>query len=421
MGEKISGYTADATSNPIKTVDLLDFSNEDGAAAYDVSKKILVSEFITFLNGTINNVYNANDTLTGPRTITAATNFLKQLGGDVIVETIDEISDYAFLIQDASQAERGRFGLDVGTGSAILTMNTISGEWFSAVDEVVNINTDILHVNATNIGMGTASPLSSNLLDVNVVQGGLNPLCFYKDRVGGASVGDVMQISFDFNDSIGVRQSGTSNILSRVIGTGAGNVDTSLILSNTLQVRSVGANTGAVVIHPSANTQSATAFLDVRQTASSTFNTALQVQGKGNTASQIVIWAKNLAGNTLFYVDGTSKFFFNVNQLTTGDFQMNGGVDANTFYMNAGTDRVGFGIAAPLGKVDIDQNNATGAIPALKLNQDDLSEEFIEFAGTIAVGNPIEAIGAKTLTTTHFLKVTITGGLTRYIPIGTIA
>lgn len=421
MGEKISGYTADATSNPIKAVDYLDLSNEDGGGGYDVSKKILVSEFLTFLNGNIDNIYTADGTLTGNREVTASTFWTKFTGGDVIVESVDEISDYAFLIQDQAQAERGRFGIDVGTGSAILTMNTISGEWFSAVDEVVNINTDILHVNATNIGMGTTSPSSLNLLDINVIVGSVNPLGFYEDRVGGASVGDVMLINFDYNDSLGTRQTGTSGILSRVIGTGAGTVDTSLTFAETMQVRSTGANKGAVVIHPAATTQSANAFLDVRQTASSDFNTALLVQGKGNSASQIVIWAKNLAGNTLFYVDGTSKFFFNVNQLATGDFQMNGGTDANTFYMNAGTDRVGFGLAAPLGKVDIDQNNATGAIPALKLNQDDLSEEFIEFAGTIAVGNPIEAIGAKTLTTTHFLKVTITGGLTRYIPIGTIA
>jgi hypothetical protein len=55
------------------------------------------------------------------------------------------------------------------------------------------------------------------------------------------------------------------------------------------------------------------------------------------------------------------------------------------------------------------------------LEQADVSEEMIEFLCPIGVGNAIEAVGAKTLTVTHFVKVTIEGGLTRYLPVGTIA
>lgn len=85
------------------------------------------------------------------------------------------------------------------------------------------------------------------------------------------------------------------------------------------------------------------------------------------------------------------------------------------------TGNVGVGIAAPIGRLHIDQSSLTGAIPTLYLDQSDLSEEMIEFNTTIGVGNPVEAIGAKTLTTTHFIKITLPGGLTRYIPAGTIA
>jgi len=46
---------------------------------------------------------------------------------------------------------------------------------------------------------------------------------------------------------------------------------------------------------------------------------------------------------------------------------------------------------------------------------------MIEFIGTIGTGNAIEAVAAKTLTVTHFIKVTIPGGLTRYFEVGTIA
>ena len=61
------------------------------------------------------------------------------------------------------------------------------------------------------------------------------------------------------------------------------------------------------------------------------------------------------------------------------------------------------------------------AIPVLTLTQSDVDQDMIEFVSTIGTGNAIEAVGAKTLTTTHFIKVTIPGGLTRYFPVGTIA
>lgn len=73
------------------------------------------------------------------------------------------------------------------------------------------------------------------------------------------------------------------------------------------------------------------------------------------------------------------------------------------------------------GQLHVDQVSTTGAIPTLFLDQADISEEMIEFNTTIGTGNAIEAIASKTLTTTHFIKVTIPGGLTRYIPVGTIA
>ena len=69
----------------------------------------------------------------------------------------------------------------------------------------------------------------------------------------------------------------------------------------------------------------------------------------------------------------------------------------------------------------VDQDASAGAIPVLTLDQADISEEMIEFITTIGTGNAIEVVGAKTLTTTHFIKVTIPGGLTVYFPVGTIA
>ena len=79
------------------------------------------------------------------------------------------------------------------------------------------------------------------------------------------------------------------------------------------------------------------------------------------------------------------------------------------------------GVTTALAQVHIDQTSTTGAVPVLYLDQADISEEMIEFNTTIGTGNAIEAVGAKALTTTHFIKVTLPGSLTRYIPCGTIA
>ena len=105
------------------------------------------------------------------------------------------------------------------------------------------------------------------------------------------------------------------------------------------------------------------------------------------------------------------------------DFRAEGDTDPNLLTTDAGLERVGVGIAlgGHLAKLHVDQFSTSAAIPVLLLDQADVSEEMIEFVTTIGVGNAIEAIGAKSLTTTHFVKISIPGGLTRYIPVGTIA
>ncbi len=86
---------------------------------------------------------------------------------------------------------------------------------------------------------------------------------------------------------------------------------------------------------------------------------------------------------------------------------------------NAGLIKVGTGTVSA--QLHVDQSSSTAARPVLLLDQADVSEEMIEFVSTVGTGNAIEAVGAKVLTTTHFIKVTLPGALTRYIPVGTIA
>ena len=82
---------------------------------------------------------------------------------------------------------------------------------------------------------------------------------------------------------------------------------------------------------------------------------------------------------------------------------------------------VGLGEAVPAAQADINQSSLTAAVPVLKLTQADLSEEMIKFDATIGVGNTIEAIGAKSFTQTHFLKINVEGLGVKYMPIGDLA
>ena len=82
--------------------------------------------------------------------------------------------------------------------------------------------------------------------------------------------------------------------------------------------------------------------------------------------------------------------------------------------------RVGIGASSPSAQLHVDQASSTAAIPVLTLDQADVSEEILEIISTAGTGNAVEAVGAKTLTTTEFIKITLNGN-TRYIPCGTIA
>lgn len=60
-------------------------------------------------------------------------------------------------------------------------------------------------------------------------------------------------------------------------------------------------------------------------------------------------------------------------------------VGDNWLFVEGSSGRVGIGIAASLaGLCHIDQSSLTGAIPALLLDQADISEEFIRFIGSAA-------------------------------------
>lgn len=91
------------------------------------------------------------------------------------------------------------------------------------------------------------------------------------------------------------------------------------------------------------------------------------------------------------------------------DFRIQGDNDISAFYSDASVDAVGFGIAAPLAKVHVDQTSTTGAKPVLLLDQADVSEEFIRFIGTSANGvltqSIVEAADVTSFTVNAYGKV----------------
>jgi hypothetical protein len=128
------------------------------------------------------------------------------------------------------------------------------------------------------------------------------------------------------------------------------------------------------------------------------------------------------AGGGLSFKDSSlnQEWGIQTNAVTTDGLEFIDGASSVVMTLEHGGN-VGIGTTNPSAKTHIDQSSTTAAIPVLTLDQADISEEMISFESTIGTGNPIEAVAAKTLTTTHFIKVTLTGGLTRYIPAGTIA
>jgi len=127
---------------------------------------------------------------------------------------------------------------------------------------------------------------------------------------------------------------------------------------------------------------------------------SLTFKPSGGTGVALTEGAKHILytdGSTMFDVasdlgvlGASGNVTFNGGTLTFNssgadtDAQFYGDNDNNTLYLDASTDRVGVGVAAPAAKMEIDQNSGTGAIPCLNLDQGDADQAFIDHVGTSA-------------------------------------
>lgn len=343
---------------------------------------------------------NQTITLSGDVTGSGATAITTNVGAiNGVAYNADPLTQYGLLAGRATPQQLA-FGnaASASTGYLTSTSDATKGKYF--LNAAGTIAVDELN---TRIGVGTASPT--------------NPLHIVSaSDASGVYLGSIRtDTTVTPAGTSSSAQQGTYNLLTLAGSNAATDVRG---FTGGITVSGTGATNG--------NTRAAGILGDIR------------TSGAGNVV--------NLSGFESIHIYSATSTITNSYGYRTGTFTNNGtitntygffagdltsGTQTNTpysFYASdagawnyfAGNTAIG-GTTTPAGSLHVDQSSTTAAIPVLVLDQADLSEEMIEFVTTIGTGNPIEAVGAKTLTTTHFIKVTLPGGLTRYIPCGTIA
>jgi hypothetical protein len=374
MSKQINQYTKTRTSGTFQNDDLLDFdSTEDSGTTYESAKSTIL-QFINYIKTQLVTFYTSDGSLTGNRTIDCSGNYTKFDGGNIHIDVNDEITDRYLIVNDISDTEVVKLGYDNNTDSALLLMENTTGNYFTVNDGELSFNDDVLYADGVGLNIGTNIGTATNRLNIKT-EGSVNPISVYEDEGSAGVAGQNNSIEFFYNDSLNAKTLG-GTITTRIDNAPtAGNVNMGMTMNNALKIQS----TGRVLVTPSALTAAAVAQFEVRSTIASGGNTTALFKAGGNTASQLVLWLQNLSGNNLMYVDATAKHFHNVSKLTTGDFQMSGGVDTHAFYFNAGTDRTGFGTNNALERVH--SVNKVRADEGFNFNGNDGITEVLTFGG----------------------------------------
>ena len=149
----------------------------------------------------------------------------------------------------------------------------------------------------------------------------------------------------------------------------------------------------------------------------STFADELIIESSG--PGGITIATGNTSVGSIHFADsgdtslGSIRYDHNVNTL---GIYVN---DAQSLHIDS-AQNLGVGVTTLLGRMHVDQSGSTKAIPTLVLDQADVSEEFIHFIGAEGIGNVVEDVASKILTTTKFIRMNI-NGTPLYLQVGTIA
>ena len=126
---------------------------------------------------------------------------------------------------------------------------------------------------------------------------------------------------------------------------------------------------------------------------------AMVIKANAAQSSESLFVLETSGGAPILEMDHEGGLSGNQLQNASGNFSWDGANFTNVLRVRASTDAVGIGIALPTAKLHIDQSDATGAKPVLKLNQGDVSEEFIYFRGESTTDASQSLIDAADLTT----------------------
>jgi len=385
------------------------------------------------------NYYTSDGALLENRTVSCS-GFTSTWDGGSIITKSDGITDNGIFVFDDLGGLRGGVGYDVALDSGTLGARNSAGAFFTAVDGVVGIGTSVVLSDLFNLrGAGSDDTTTS----IRVADSNNRELLILKDdgsmtlgvfdavpddqttfMINGSSTGTTTDLINLYVKS-SVNNSPTS-IIALFEHTASGSGGTGSILklkggetvTGQYDVLNV-SGLGIVSVGPS----SGVAMLDVRHLNDLTTDAYIS----GSIGARF----ENLGARLFSSASDTTKH--GVVITSTGAFVNTGAGDVINTALDvtvSGSDfnyaavfnggEVGIGTSIPTGLLHVDQSSLTGAAPVLKLDQADLSEEFIDFIGVEGVGNSIEDVGAKTLTTTKFFTISI-NGVKLKVAAGTIA
>jgi len=280
-----------------------------------------------------------------------------------------------------------------------------------------------LHVHTASAGTVTASTSADDLVVENSTVGGISILTPDTSRAHlyFGSPTDAVGAALDWQYSTGLFRIGAS----KTGGAISFHTDafTEAVRIDSSQQVGIGITSpdGPLHVHrATAGTVTADTSTDLIVESNATGG--ISILTPDASSSQIIFGSPNTnwGGHVRWFNGGGGSGTFDIGSNVTGaELDLKSGNGSRAIRCDANQNVV-IGATTALGKLDVDQSSSTGAIPVLYLDQADVSEEFIRFDATEATGNSIEDVGAKTLTTTKFVRVNI-NGTDLYLQAGTIA
>ncbi len=162
---------------------------------------------------------------------------------------------------------------------------------------------------------------------------------------------------------------------------------------------------GSTVFNPNGDNAATTEIVEIMGSASQSGALLLLSDASGN---HYINTGDGLTG---------SEFRGNVQNVDI-DLAWEGSSDAALFLLDAGNNRANIGTTASGGKLHVDQNSASAAIPVLVLDQGDIDDQFINFIGTSAADGSRSISSDTTEDSAKFGAVRIEiNGVTKWVRI----